>query len=162
MEVILKQDVPKLGHAGEVVKVADGYGRNYLLPKKLAIEATAQNKAVQEQMKAAATRRVARERGNAEQFAKQFDGVTLTFARRTGEGDHLFGSVTSADIAAELERRGLEIDRRKLELEHPIKNLGEFSVPVRLHRDVTAAVKVVVEREGEPEKAVAATEEAEQ
>ena len=158
MEVILKTDVPKLGNAGDVVKVAEGYGRNFLLPKKLAIEANAQNKAVIKQMKDAAVRRAAKERGSAEEYAKQFAGVTISFTRRAGEGDHLFGSVTSADIAQELEHRGLKIERRRIELDHPIKTVGEFTVPIYLHRDVNASVKVVVNKEAEPEHAAPAAE----
>ena len=161
MEVILKTDVPKLGNAGDVIKVAEGYGRNFLLPKKLAIEATAQNKAVIKQMKDAAGRRAAKEKGNAEQFAKQFEGVMLTFKRKAGEGDHLFGSVTSADLAHELEQRGLKVERRRIELDHPIKTVGEFNVPIRLHRDVSANLKVVVNKEAEEHAAApAVTEEA--
>jgi large subunit ribosomal protein L9 len=161
MEVILKTDVPKLGNAGDVIKVAEGYGRNFLLPKKLAIEATAQNKAVIKQMKDAAVRKAAKEKGNAEQFAKQFEGVTLTFTRKAGEGDHLFGSVTSADLAHELEQRGLKVERRRIELDHPIKTVGEFNVPIRLHRDVSANLKVVVSKEAEEHAvAPAATAEA--
>ena len=106
MEVILKEDVAKLGSRGDVVKVAEGYGRNFLLPKKLAIEATAANKAVIEQMKAAAVRRLAREKGDAEAIAQQLNGVELSFTRKSGEHDQLFGSVTSADIAHELEAKG--------------------------------------------------------
>src|SRR6516225_11484895 len=109
MEVILKEDVPKLGHRGEVVKVAEGYGRNYLLPKKLAIEATAANRAVIEQMKQSAIRKSAVEKAGAEELAKQLDGVTLSFQRKAGEKDHLFGSVTSSDIAEGLERKGFNI-----------------------------------------------------
>lgn len=149
MEVILKEDVPKLGHRGEVVKVAEGYGRNYLLPRKLAIEATKANKAVIEQMKQAAIRRSAVEKADAEGLSKQLDGVTLTFQRKTGEKDHLFGSVTSSDIAEGLEHKGFNIDRRKIQLHDPLKNLGEFDVPVRLHRDVTSRVKVIIEKEPE-------------
>jgi large subunit ribosomal protein L9 len=160
MEVILKTDVPKLGNAGDVIKVAEGYGRNFLLPKKLAIEATAQNKAVIKQMKDASVRKAAKEKGNAEQFAKQFEGVTLSFTRKAGEGDHLFGSVTSADVAHELEQRGLKVERRRIELDHPIKTVGEFNVPIRLHRDVSANLKVVVNKEAEENAAPAATEEA--
>ena len=147
MEVILKEDVPKLGSRGDVVKVAEGYGRNFLLPKKLAIEATAANKAVIDQMKAAALRRAAREKGDAESLAKQFDGVNLHFTRKSGEHDALFGSVTSADIARELENRGFNIDRRKIQLQEPLKTLGEFNVPIRLHRDVTTNVKVTITKE---------------
>ena len=148
MEVILKEDVPKLGNRGDVVKVAEGYGRNYLLPRKLAIEANAATKGVIEQMKAAALRRSAREKGEAEQLAKQFDGVKLIFHRKTGERDHLFGSVTAADIAQALEKQGFNIDRRKIHLNEPLKSLGEYTVPVRLHREVTAPVQVAVLREG--------------
>lgn len=147
MEVILKEDVPKLGARGDVVKVADGYGRNYLLARKLAIEATPANKAVITQMKAAAVRRSARDKSDAEVLSRQFDGVKLTFTRRTGEHEQLFGSVTSADIAHELERRGFNIDRRKIHLADPLKALGEFSVPIRLHRDVTATVQVEIKAE---------------
>lgn len=148
MEVILKEDVPKLGHRGDVVKVAEGYGRNYLLPRKLAIEATQGNKAVIEQMKQSAIRRSAVEKADSEALSKQLEAVTLTFARKAGEKDHLFGSVTSADIAEGLEQRGFNIDRRKIQLHEPLKSIGEFDVPIRLHRDVTSRVKVVVEKEG--------------
>jgi large subunit ribosomal protein L9 len=147
MEVILKEDVPKLGSRGDVVKVAEGYGRNYLLPRKLAIEASAANKAVIEQMKASSVRRGVKEKSDAELLAKQFDGVNLSFTRRSGENDQLFGSVTSADIAHELEHRGFTIDRRKLQLEEPLKALGEFTVPIKLHREVTTTIKVTIAKE---------------
>jgi large subunit ribosomal protein L9 len=148
MEVILKEDVPKLGHRGDVVKVAEGYGRNYLLPRKLAIEATQGNKAVIEQMKQSAIRRSAVEKADSEALAKQLDSVTLTFHRKAGEKDHLFGSVTSSDIAEALEQQGFNIDRRKIQLHEPLKTIGEFDVPVRLHREVTSRVKVLVAKEG--------------
>ncbi|MBV8205914.1 MAG: 50S ribosomal protein L9 [Acidobacteria bacterium] len=148
MEVILKEDVPKLGSRGDVVKVAEGYGRNYLLPRKLAIEANAATKGVIEQMKAAALRRSAREKGEAEQLAKQFDGVKVIFHRKTGEHDQLFGSVTASDVAHELEKQGLHVDRRKIHLNEPLKSLGEYTVPIRLHKDVTAPVQVAVLKEG--------------
>ena len=147
MEVILKEDVAKLGHRGDVVKVAEGYGRNFLLPKKLAVEATTANKSVIEQMKAAAVRRSAREKGDAESLAKQFDGVNLHFVRKAGEHDHLFGSVTSSDIAHELEARGFNLDRRKIQLDEPLKALGEFTVDIKLHRDVVTSVKVTITKE---------------
>jgi large subunit ribosomal protein L9 len=147
MEVILKEDVPKLGHRGDVIKVAEGYGRNYLLPRKLAIEATQANKAVIEQMKQAAVRRSAVEKADSEALAKQLDSVSLTFQRKAGEKDHLFGSVTSSDIAEGLEHKGFNIDRRKIQLNEPLKSIGEFEVPIRLHRDVTSKVKVLVEKE---------------
>jgi large subunit ribosomal protein L9 len=147
MEVILKEDVPKLGHRGDVVKVAEGYGRNYLLPHKLAIEATAGNKAVVEQMRQSAVRRTAVEKADAEALARQLEGVSLSFHRKAGEKDHLFGSVTPSDIAEALEKKGFNIDRRKLQLTDPLKSLGDFDVPIRLHRDVTSRVKVVIEKE---------------
>lgn len=147
MEVILKEDVAKLGSRGDVVKVAEGYGRNFLLPKKLAIEATKGNKAVIEQMKAAALRRSAKEKAQAEQLAKQFDGVSVSFQRRSGEHDQLFGSVTAGDIADALAKKGFSLDRRKVQLHEPLKTLGEFTVPVKLHRDVTTHLKVVIEKE---------------
>ena len=151
MEVILKEDVVKLGVRGDVVKVAGGYGRNYLLPKKLAIEANAANKAVVEQMKASAVRRNAKEKSGAEELAKQIDAVVVNFTRKAGEGDHLFGSVTSSDIAAELTKKGFDIDRRKIQLHEPLKQLGDFTIAVKLHREVTAHFKVVIEKEATEE-----------
>ena len=147
MEVILKEDVNKLGQRGDVVKVADGYGRNFLLPKKLAMEATAGNKVVIEQMKQAAVRKSAREKSEAELLVKQLNQVELVFERKVGENDHLFGSVTAAEIAQQLEQKGFNIDRRKLQLEEPLRQLGEFHVPVKLHREVTAHIKVTVKAE---------------
>ncbi|HEX7895718.1 MAG TPA: 50S ribosomal protein L9 [Terriglobales bacterium] len=147
MEVILKEDVAKLGSRGDVVKVAEGYGRNYLLPHKLAIEANIGNKKVIEQMRAAALRRSAKEKAQAEELSKQFDGVSVSFARRAGEQDQLFGSVTSGDLADALEKKGFNLDRRKIQLHEPLKSLGEFTVPVKLHKDVTAHLKVVIEKE---------------
>lgn len=147
MEVILKEDVDNLGHRGDVVKVAQGYGRNFLLPKKLAIEATAGNKAVIDQMKNASVRRSAREKSEAELLLQQLDQVSLQFTRKTGDNDHLFGSVTGADIAHQLEAKGFSIDRRKVHLEEPLKALGEFLIPIRVHREVTAHVKVTVSKE---------------
>ena len=174
MEVILKEDVPNLGLRGDVVKVADGFGRNYLLPRKMAMQATDANKAVIEQMKAAAERRSATEKAQAEQLVTRLDPVVLSFTRRAGEAGHLFGSVTSADIAAELATQGFEVDRRKIQLGEPLKGLGEYKVAIRLHREVTArvTVKVLAEVEegaeaaaepaavAEPAVAEAATEEA--
>jgi large subunit ribosomal protein L9 len=149
MEVILKEDVTKLGSRGDVVKVAEGYGRNYLLPRKLAIEATKANKAVIEQMKAAAVRRSAKEKSEAEALAKQFEGLSVSFQRRSGESDQLFGSVTSGDIADALEKKSFHIDRRKIQLHEALKSLGEFDVPVKLHKDITTHVKVVIEKAAE-------------
>ena len=150
MEVILKEDISNLGHRGDVVKVADGYGRNYLLPRKLAMEANAANKAVIEQMKASAVRRSAKEKAEAEQLVTQLNTLALVFTRRVGESDHLFGSVTSSDIAQELASKGFTIDRRKVQLDEPLKSTGEFHVPVKLHREVTAHVSVTVKGEEAP------------
>ncbi len=147
MEVILKEDVAKLGSRGDVVKVAEGYGRNYLLPRKMAIEASASNKAVIEQMKAASVRRSAKEKAQAEELSKQFDGLSVNFVRRSGEHEQLFGSVTSGDIAEALEKKGFNVDRRKVQLHEPLKTLGEFSVPIKLHKDVTTHLKVLIEKE---------------
>ncbi len=147
MEVILKEDVAKLGSRGDVVKVAEGYGRNFLLPRKLAIEANAANKAVIDQMKAAAVLRSAKEKGEADALAKRFEGLSVAFQRRAGENEQLFGSVTSGDIAEALEKKSFHIDRRKIQLHEPLKSVGEFDVPVKLHKDVTAHVKVIIEKE---------------
>jgi large subunit ribosomal protein L9 len=147
MEVILKEDVPKLGNRGDVIKVAEGYGRNFLLPRKLAIEANAANKAVIEQMKAAAVRRSAKEKSDAEALSKQFDGLEVSFTRKSGENDQLFGSVTAGDIAEALEKKSFHIDRRKIQLHEPLKTIGEFTIPVKLHKDVTTHLKVVIGKE---------------
>jgi large subunit ribosomal protein L9 len=151
MEVILKEDVAKLGSRGDVVKVAEGYGRNYLLPRKLAIVADEGNKAVIVQMKSAAVRRSAKEKTQAEELAKQFENVSVSFTRKSGENDQLFGSVTSGDIAEGLEKKGLNIDRRKIQLHEPLKTVGEFTIPIKLHKDVTAHLKVVIEKEAATE-----------
>jgi large subunit ribosomal protein L9 len=149
MEVILKEEVPNLGHRGDVVKVAEGYGRNYLLPHKLAIEATHANKAVIEQMKSSAVRKSAVEKADSEALARQLDAVSLSFHRKAGEKEHLFGSVTSSDIADALEQKGFNIDRRKIQLDEALKSIGDFEVPIRLHRDVVSKVKVSVQKEAE-------------
>jgi large subunit ribosomal protein L9 len=144
MEVILKEDVANLGHRGDVVKVADGYGRNFLLPRKLALQATLANKVVIEQMKAAAARRFATEKAQAEELATKLTPIVLSFTRKSGEAGQLFGSVTPADIAAEIETKGIEIDRRKIQLAEPIKTVGDYDVAIKLHREVVAHVKVKV------------------
>ncbi|MGA9061656.1 MAG: 50S ribosomal protein L9 [Terracidiphilus sp.] len=155
MEVILKEDVANLGFRGEVVKVADGYARNFLLPRKLAMQATAANQAVIEQMKAAAARRSASEKAQAEELAAKLEPLELGFNRKAGEAGHLFGSVTSADIAAELAAQGHEVDRRKIQLGDAIKSVGEFKVAIRLHREVTARVTVKVQAEATEEEEAA-------
>lgn len=165
MEVILKEDVPNLGLRGDVVKVADGYGRNYLLPRKMAMQATEANKAVIEQMKASAARRSATEKAQAEAFAVKLQPVEIGFTRKSGEAGHLFGSVTSADIAAELASQGFDVDRRKIQLSDPIKSVGDFTIGIKLHREVSAHIKVkvlaeAVEEEKTEEKVEAAEEAA--
>lgn len=160
MEVILKEDVVNLGQRGDVVKVADGYGRNFLLPRRLAMQATQENKAVIEQMKAAAARRSATEKAQAEQQVAHLETVALSFTRKSGEAGHLFGSVTSADIATELATKGFEVDRRKIQLAEPIKSVGEFTVAIKLHREVTAHVKVTVAAEASEETAAPVAAEA--
>src|SRR4051812_41034791 len=161
MEVILKEDINKLGHRGDVVKVADGYGRDYLLPQKLAIEATLANKAVIEQMKGSALRKSAKEKVEAEGLSTQINEIELVFERKVGENDHLFGSVTSGDIAHELEAKGYTVDRRKISLDEPLKSLGEYHVPVKLHREVTSHVKVTVKSDQPEAEAVPAAAAAE-
>jgi large subunit ribosomal protein L9 len=147
MEVILKEDVATLGSRGDVVKVAEGYGRNFLLPRRLAIEASAGNKKVIEQMKAASVRRSAKEKAQAEELSKQFEGLSVSFQRKSGENDQLFGSVTSGDLADALGKKSFNIDRRKIQLHEPLKTLGEFTIPVKLHKEVTAHLKVVIEKD---------------
>jgi large subunit ribosomal protein L9 len=148
MEVILREHVDNLGKRGEVVKVADGYARNYLLPRKLALPATEGNKKHVERERKIVDAREATERQSAAALAARLAEVEITIARRVGETDHLYGSVTAADIAENLKEQGVEVDRRKLILPEPIKTLGEFSVPLKLHREVTAPLKVRVVREG--------------
>jgi large subunit ribosomal protein L9 len=144
MEIILKDDVENLGHRGDLVKVADGYARNFLLPRKLALQATSANKAVVEQMKNAAARRSATEKALAEALAVKLEPIVLDFTRKSGEAGHLFGSVTSADIAAALDAKGFEIDRRKIQLPEPLKTVGDHTVTIKLYREVAAHVKVNV------------------
>jgi large subunit ribosomal protein L9 len=147
MEVILREDIDNLGTRGQVVKVAAGYARNFLLPKKLAVTATDSNKKIIEQERQAYLRKEAKLEGEAQELSKLMTGVTLTFRQKAGENDQLFGSVTSKDVADGLAAKGFTVDRRKIQLDDPIKSLGEFKVPVRLHKDVTAEVTVVVAKE---------------
>ncbi len=149
MEVILREDVDKLGSRGQLVKVADGYARNYLLPKRLAVPATEANRKIVEQERQAALKREAKEKAGAEDLARMMAGVTVTIAQKAGEQDQLFGSVTAKDISESLERQGYHIDRRKIHLEEPIKQLGDHKVPIRLHREVTVEIAVNVVREEE-------------
>jgi large subunit ribosomal protein L9 len=148
MEVILREHVDNLGRRGEVVKVADGYARNYLLPRKLALLATEGNKQQIERERSKFEAREQEEKKGADALAAQLAGIELEIARKVGETEVLFGSVTSTDIADALTAKGFEIDRRKLTLAEPIKKLGEYDVPLRLHRDVVVPVKVKVVAEG--------------
>ena len=158
MEVILLEDIDKLGTRGQIVKVADGYGRNFLLPKKLAVAATVHNRKWVEQQRVRFLKLTAKEKGEAEELAKLVEGVTLTMTRKVGEQGMLFGSVTAMDVAEGLAHKGFHIDRRKIQLPNPLKLVGEYDVPIKLHRDVTAAVKVKVEGEAQPEAPPAKTE----
>ena len=147
MEVILREDVEKLGARGQVVKVAAGYARNFLLPKRLAVAATESNKKIVEQERHAHLRREAKQETEAQDLGKLLGGVTVTIAQKAGENDQLFGSVTSKDIAEALEKAGYTIDRRKIDLSEPIKQLGEHKIGVKLHKSVTAEVTVHVVKE---------------
>jgi large subunit ribosomal protein L9 len=147
MEVILREDIEKLGSRGQVVKVAPGYARNFLLPKRLAVAATEANKKIVEQERQAHLRKEAKQKGEAEDLAKLMNGVTVTITQKAGENDQLFGSVTAKDVADALAAKNYTIDRRRVQLDEPIKQLGEFKVPVKLHKDVTAEVTVVVAKE---------------
>lgn len=147
MEVILREDIEKLGNRGEVVKVAAGYARNFLIPKRLAVAATESNKKIVEQERQAHLRKEAKLQGEAADLAKLLNGVSVTIKQKAGENDQLFGSVGSKDVADALAAKSFTIDRRKIQLDEPIKQLGEFKVPVRLHKEVTAEVTVVVAKE---------------
>ncbi len=147
MQIILQEDVEKLGTRGELVDVAAGYARNYLLPRKLGIEATPGNMKRLERMRVTFAKKEASEKGAAQTLADSLQGVSLTFARKAGENEQLFGSVTSADIAEALEAQGYHIDKRKITLADPIKLVGEYEIPVKLHREITTNLKVTVTKE---------------
>ena len=149
MEVILREDVDKLGTRGQLVKVASGYARNFLLPKRLAVAATESNKKIVEQERQAHLRREAKLVADAQDLSKLMENVSITISQKAGENDQLFGSVTSKDITEALEKQGYTIDRRKIVLEEPIKTLGDFKVPLRLHRDVSVEIAVHVVKEEE-------------
>ena len=150
MKVILKQDVEKLGKIGDIVKVAPGYGRNYLVPRKFAVEATPGNIKVVEIEKVSQAKRDYRDKAAASLLAQQLVKLTVTIRRKTGEEGSLYGSVTALDIADYLVTHKIDIDKRKIQLEEPIKAVGEYQVSIRLHRDVTVPVRVIVEPEPEP------------
>jgi large subunit ribosomal protein L9 len=151
MEVILREHVDNLGERGQIVKVADGYARNYLLPRKLALPATEGNKKHVERERKKVEAREAGEKAQAEAIAARLSAIEISIARRTGDTEQLYGSVTSADIADYLKTKGFEIDRRKLILPEPIKAIGEHTVPLKLHREVTVPLKVAVVKEGAKE-----------
>ena len=144
MEVILREYIDSLGTRGQVVKVAPGYARNFLLPKKLAVAATASNKKIVEQERHAHLRKEAKAAGEAAELGKLVANVTVTIKQKAGENDQLFGSVTSKDIADGLTAQNYNIERRKIQLEEPIKQLGEYKVPIRLHKEVTVEITVIV------------------
>ena len=148
-KVLLREDVDDLGARGEIVRVRAGYARNYLLPRKLAVEATTGNVKGIEAERAALLKKEAKERATAEAQSQQMGSLELEFKRKAGEQGHLYGSVTSMDIAETLKERGYEIDRHRIHLREPLKRLGDFVVPVRLHREVTIDLKVRVTPEGE-------------
>jgi large subunit ribosomal protein L9 len=147
MKLILQEDVEKLGTRGELVDVAEGYARNFLLPRKLGLEATPGNMKRLEKMRSAFAKKEAVERGDAQKLAEMLAGVSLSLSRKAGESDQLFGSVTSSDIAEALAAQGYTIEKRKIVLENPIKTIGEFEIPVRLHRDIVANVKLAVKKD---------------
>src|SRR5215468_10900599 len=157
-QVLLREDIDNLGARGEIVRVKAGYARNYLLPRNLAVEATANNVRQIEGEKAALAKREAKERSTAELQGSQLQKLTLKFERKVGEAGVLYGSVTSMDIAHELQAQGYEVDRRKIVLREPIKRFGNYNVPVRLHRDVTLELPINVLGEGGVEVDVAAME----
>ena len=144
MEIILREDVEKLGARGEVVKVAAGYARNFLLPRKLAVAANESNKKIVEQERQAHLRREAKQVNEAQELGKMMGAVAVTIRQKAGENDQLFGSVTANDVAVALEKMGYTIDRKKVHLEEPIKTLGSYQVSVRLHRDVSIDIPVHV------------------
>jgi len=147
MQIILQEDVDKLGNRGDVVTVKPGYARNFLLPKNLAIEATPGNMKALERIRGALAKRTATEFDTAKKQAELLTGVSLKFARKTGENDQMFGSVTSGDISEGLKKQGFEVDKRQVQLPDPLKTLGEFPVTVKVFRDVTAEIKVHIGKE---------------
>jgi large subunit ribosomal protein L9 len=156
MDVLLKEDVENLGQRGQVVRVRAGYGRNYLLPQKLAIEASAGNRRMIEEQQRVLAKREQREKSSAQTEAVKLDGLELRFARRVGEHGILYGSVTALDVAEELKKHGYDIERRRIGLRDHIKEVGDYDVKIKLHRDVAPIIKVKVRKEGETEEQAAA------
>jgi large subunit ribosomal protein L9 len=147
MKLILQEDVEKLGTRGQLVDVAEGYARNFLLPRKLGLEATPGNMKRLEKMRAAFAKKEAVEKADAQRLAELLANVSLTLTRKAGESDQLFGSVTSGDISEALAAQGYNVEKRRIALENPIKLVGEFEIPIKLHREVTANVKLAVKKE---------------
>jgi large subunit ribosomal protein L9 len=147
MQIILQEDIEKLGHRGDVVTVKPGYARNFLLPQKLAVEATAGNLKAIERIRTSLAKKTATEQQAAEKQAGLLNGVSLKFTRKTGENDQMFGSVTTADIAEGLAAQGFKIDKRQVHVAEPIKTIGEFPVTIKVFRDITSTVNVHVEKE---------------
>jgi large subunit ribosomal protein L9 len=147
MQIILQEDVEKLGTRGQVVDVAEGYARNFLLPRKLALEASAGNMKRLEKMRATFAKKEATEKGEAQKLAELLAGVSLELTRKAGENDQLFGSVTSADISEALAAKGFNVEKRKIALTEAIKVVGDFEIPVKLHREIAANVKLSVKKE---------------
>jgi large subunit ribosomal protein L9 len=147
MQIILQEDIEKLGHRGDVVTVKPGYARNFLLPRKLAVEASAGNLKAIEKIRNSLAKKTATELEAAQKQAALINGVELRFKRKTGENEQMFGSVTSGDIAAALEAQGFKIDKRQIQIPEPIKALGEYPVTIKVFRDIIAQVKVYAEKE---------------
>jgi len=147
MQIILQEDIEKLGNRGDVVTVKPGYARNFLLPHKLAIEATAGNMKALERIRGSLAKKTATELDAAKKQAELLTGVSLKFTRKTGENDQMFGSVTTADIADGLKAQGFEVDKRQIQLKDPVKVLGEYPVTVKVFRDITAEIKIRVDKE---------------
>jgi large subunit ribosomal protein L9 len=147
MQIILQEDVEKLGNRGDVVTVKPGYARNFLLPHKLAIEATAGNMKALERIRGSLAKKTATELDAAKKQAELLTGVSLKFTRKTGENDQMFGSVTTADIADGLKAQGFEVDKRQIQLKDPVKALGEYPVTVKVFRDITSEIKIHVDKE---------------
>jgi len=147
MQIILQEDVEKLGQRGEVVEVKAGYARNFLLPRKLALEASAGNLKRLEKIRGQLAKRTATEKEQAQKQAELLAGVTLTLTRKAGENDQLFGSVTTADLSEGLAAQGFEVDKRRLQLDEPIKLVGEYQINIKLVHDVTAQFKLIVQKE---------------
>jgi large subunit ribosomal protein L9 len=147
MQIILREDVEKLGHRGDVVTVKPGYARNFLLPNKLALEATPGNMKALERIRAALAKKTATELEAAKKQAELLGAVALKFTRKTGENDQMFGSVTSGDIAESLKKEGFEVDKRQIQLPEPLKTLGDFPVTIKVFRDVTAQIQVNISKE---------------